>query len=118
MSESFLLVHTVEHDTDTYPIEVGEWRNVLTTAKRYGWAPRLQFPDAYTLADGRAVPDEEATAIGHALERALDDMPDHMIDTRSATTLFEKLGGAAKQDTRALAPFLTQSGFTVQRDAA
>lgn len=80
------------NETGTFQFNIFCWENVLALAEMYGWShagtqsPVLDedeqgdfddWHDGYFTNDGQTVTAADALAIADALERALDDIPDH-----------------------------------------
>ncbi len=140
-------------DDDTFQLEYfGIWQKVLELARLYGWEPvgTLQPPEwespesgdpwagRYDMYLGERVSDTDASAMANALERALDDLPDHTMPDRIIETeieeidqenqisisfyiiepnpelnLFEAFGGQYKDSLKALISFCKKGGYHI-----
>ena len=93
-----------------FDLDARTWQLLLSVASVFGWHPAGTLPpeDNVTAAwDGRYTPTEgqemtrhDALALAVALERALDDLPDAIVnresETRSSLSALEELGGNNK----------------------
>ena len=111
-NRTYELVHTVEHDEMSYPIDEEGWGNALKVAQFYGWPPEHSCPEWYVEPDARLVSEEDARSMGQALGKVVDDLPNLPSDGR---TVLERMGGFAKQDSKALITFLMRCSFTINK---
>lgn len=67
------------------------------------------------MGDGREVSDEDAHAMGEALEKVLGDIPDVPVVSGRGKTPFAMWAGYAKPDLQHFISYLKQCGFTIRR---
>ncbi len=113
------------------------WSQILNLADRYGWQPmgteapawevlgadppiHADYPDwdgTYFSNDGQFVTDRDASNIAAALERALDDIPEHdtMEDMQTAqdASPMEWFSGQGKTTVRDFIEFSRTGGFCI-----
>ena len=114
------------------------WSRILKLADRYGWQPigteapdwegiygtpihpDYKHPDwrgTYFSNDGQYVTDRDANSIAAALERALDDIPEHdtMEDMQAAqdASPIEWFSGQGKTKVRDFIEFCRAGGFLI-----
>lgn len=110
------------------------WAKVLSLGLFYGWQPigtrapsmteihgfHAEYWDgSYLTNDGQIVVRADALALGRAVERSLDDIPDFNLDVYTAdpskVTLFEYFAGDEKQQLVDFVRFCRLGSFLILR---